>query len=362
VNGNLLTIIRTPRLWMAKRVWPDKIEPYSDAKHFDVETVTVSSLDDIEPLLRARLLNDCRAAVVRGALIYPTHNKHVRRLIHDKPGAAATFRDEPRYWCALDLEGIERPGFIDADDLEGCARIALSALPEEFQGVECLIQATASHGIKPDIRLRGWFWLDRAIDSATLKYWLSERAGIDWKSIGAVNPIYTAKPLFRGVADPVPDRLIRLPGKPLVPVPAVSPLPPPPPSPPLDVTLSKAMNSREAQWLANKLKQRIKSALAKLSAATSEKHYALRGAAVTLGGYQEQAGFSDADAEAWLLAALGPSQTPEKDRDTIRSGLAYGRSKPLLVTLPGWLRRQPETADKVRPNGSCPPAMSRPRG
>ena len=98
----------SPKLWLAKRIWPDRTEPYSLARHFDVTTIPVHCLADIRALLD-RLILDPRSCVVRGELIEPDLNKHVRRLLYPdgRTGDAATFRDVPRRWVALDMEGVQ---------------------------------------------------------------------------------------------------------------------------------------------------------------------------------------------------------------------------------------------------------------
>ena len=46
----------------------------------------------------------------------------------------------------------------------------MERLPSAFAEAEGIVQASAGHGIKPDIRLRLWFWLDRPITGAEAKF------------------------------------------------------------------------------------------------------------------------------------------------------------------------------------------------
>ncbi|MGD0109538.1 MAG: PriCT-2 domain-containing protein, partial [Rhodopila sp.] len=189
----------------------------------DVETVALRGLDDIANLLPG-LIGDPHACVIRGQLIDPGKTHHVRRLLH---GDAATFRDVPREWVALDIEGIERPADLPATDLAGCAAVALRKLPAAFTGARCIVQASAKHGVKPDIRLRLWFWLSRPVPGEELKSWLAGTPA-DPAVFGAVQPIFTAAPVFLGGAmDPLPARLAELPGQAVVAVPAPELLAPP---------------------------------------------------------------------------------------------------------------------------------------
>lgn len=69
-------------------------------------------------------------------------------------------------------------------------------------------------------------------------------------------------------------------------------------------------------------------------AAKGQRHPALRAAAVSLGGIQDQAGFSDAEAKRWLLDAIAEPASRRKDEDTIEWGLANGRSRPIELRAP----------------------------
>lgn len=224
-EGDALTVIRTPSLLLAKQVFPHKTVAYGNAKHFDVQTVPLRGLDDIGNLL-PRLIEDPHAAVIRGQLINPDKTHHVRRLLH---GEGATFYDVPHWWVALDIEGVVRPLDLPAADLARCAAVALCALPAEFTGVRCFVQASASHGVKPDIRLRLWFWLSRPTTGDELKRWMpAATTPADQSVYGAVQPIFTARPVFLGGAvDPLPHRLAELPGRAVVDVPAPELLAPP---------------------------------------------------------------------------------------------------------------------------------------
>jgi hypothetical protein len=65
------------------------------------------------------------------------------------------------------------------------------------------------------------------------------------------------------------------------------------------------------------------------------RHNARLAAARSIGGVAAEAGLSDAEAEEMLIAARPPEVEEEKERKTIRDGLAYGRAEPIdLNTLP----------------------------
>ena len=86
-------------------------------------------------------------------------------------------------------------------------------LPPEFHGIAAAATATSSSGLKGDTlaRLRLFFALDRPQSLDVLRRWArgAHAAGlpVDPAVIQAGQPIYTARPLFQGIADPVPPRL-----------------------------------------------------------------------------------------------------------------------------------------------------------
>ncbi len=119
------------------------------------------------------------------------------------------------------------PVGTDPRDLAACHRAVLPRLPPTFRSASAVVQATASHGVKAGARLRLWYWLSRATSGAELKAWL-RAAPVDHSVFGAAQQIYTAAPIIAcGVADPVPVRLLLVPGaRALVSVPAPATLRP----------------------------------------------------------------------------------------------------------------------------------------
>lgn len=230
-----MTILRAraPRV-LAKRVLADGgMVGFDRAKHFAMTTRPVTGLSDLAPLLRV-LLRMPDSCVVRGGLADPAPTGWVRRLVYpdQQTGDPATLKVEPRHWLALDFDApIPLPAGFDRTDLVGCSALALAALrlPTAFDGAACIVQATAGHGLKPGARLRLWYWLNRPLDRAALIAWLEPAIGrtpdgkplLDYSVFGAAQPIYTAAPIFEGGrADHLPERMVILPGRPAVEVPA----------------------------------------------------------------------------------------------------------------------------------------------
>lgn len=203
-------------------------QDYDRAKHLALNPVEAPDLDALHPLL-LDLLKRPDTCVLRGAIADPARVHGVRRLLHPDPktGDAATLLDVPRAWLALDLDGLPLPDGLDPHDLAACGRLARLALPDAFHGAGCVIGATAGHGFKPGARLRLWCFLTRPMIGAELKRWLGA-APVDQAVFSAAQAIYTAAPVFVGMTDPLPARLVRLDGAARVVVPHAAELAPPP--------------------------------------------------------------------------------------------------------------------------------------
>jgi hypothetical protein len=187
--------------------------PYASARTFDLYDEPLADLAALADLLHS-LLSCHDAAVVRGGILDPARTRRVRRLLHAdaETGDAPTLREVPRRWLALDVDGLDLPPGTDPRDLAACARAVLPHLPAEFRAARAVVTATASHGIKPGANLRLWYWLSRPASGAEVAQWL-RGAPVDASIFNAAQVIYTAAPLAEaGTADPLPCRLLTLPG------------------------------------------------------------------------------------------------------------------------------------------------------
>ncbi len=325
---------------LAKLIRADgTITDYDRARTYDLFAQPIADLDALDQLLH-RMLRRPDCCVVFGAIADPGRTRGVRRLAYPDPetGAEPTLRAAPHQWCALDMDGTERPDNVSASDIAACAAIAVQRLPAAFRDACCIAQATAGHGIKPGCRLRLWYWLDRATTGDELGYWLKDYP-VDFCTFRPAQPIYTAAPVFVGRSDHLRNRIVLRDGSPCVAVPTAESLKPPargalPPREDRELTSDEAID------------RFIDNALARVrAAADGQKHYRLRDIARLLGGIQEQAGFSDAEAVRWLLDAL-PNTV--KDRAaaerTVRWGLDNGRSAP--IELGRRERKEPSEAER----------------
>jgi hypothetical protein len=318
-------VLRSGRERLAKLVLPDgTMRGYSAGLFYDLRPQPVRGLDDLETLL-CRLITRPDCAVIRGKPIDPARCDNVRRLQYaDRDtGYPPTVRDVPRQWVALDMDAVTRPDSVPVADLEACGRLALALLPPSFAAAACIVQATGGHGFKPGARLRLWYWLERPITGAEAKRWL-RRVPLDTSVFGAVQPIYTARPvLSAGIADPCPLRLARLPGLAALPVPELSPPATVPTAP------ASALQTDGAADMLARVLFRLR------TASEGQRHYRLRAAAFTLGGLLEAGGISKRQAEEALLdavrAAGGAAIDDKNASKTIAWGLEHGAAKPLRI-------------------------------
>ena len=229
-----VTILRCARgLHLAKLVTQTEVLPYDSCRTFDAWTRHIAGLDALRDLLDDLIMMP-RYCIVRGQLIAGDEARAIRRLVYADPetGDTPTLRDVHRLWLALDVEGVERPADVSAADLKMCAALAVDRLPEEFRGARHVAQATATHGVRPGIRLRLWFWLSRPTGGTELRRWL-KGCPADPSIFSAGQPVYTAGPRFSdGLVDHLPERLVTIPGVNTVKVPSAADLAPPPAPPP----------------------------------------------------------------------------------------------------------------------------------
>jgi hypothetical protein len=214
-----ITVLRARGRRLAKVIRRETVSDYDSPRLFDLTEIAVDGIDHLEEDLR-RLLDQHDRCIVRGAIADPGRCRGVRRLLHADADDPPSLVDVPRRWLALDIDGLSRPADMPASDIPRCAEIAISRLPGEFHGGRCVAQGTANHGVKPGLRLRLWFWLNRPVGNPELKRWLAS-IPVDHSLFGAVQITYTARPIFQGRGDPLPSRMVTMPGEAQVIVPAL---------------------------------------------------------------------------------------------------------------------------------------------
>lgn len=210
----VLTVLHAPGRRLAKQIRQNgAVDGYEGAKHFHLTECPLSGLDELAEAL-IWLLPRPSYAVVRGAIADPARVSAVRRLIHPCPhtGEQPTLREAPRRWLALDLDSLPLPGDGNVRDLAGCGAHARLCLPIAFHGSRCIVAASGSHGVKPGMRLRLWFWLQRPLSGPECRRWL-RGFPVDPALFSPAQLTYTAGPVIEGgAADPLPCRLTLLSG------------------------------------------------------------------------------------------------------------------------------------------------------
>jgi hypothetical protein len=211
--SDFVTILTHSSLPLAKRWMPDgSVTPYGEGKHFKTQERPLDSIADLSALL-SKLEKAPRSCVIRGKYRGEEFSKATEP--EHKPGLAlrrlGVHDDAPHHWLLIDVDNFVP---IGADPvLEPIAAIAeyIGTLPEEFRSASYHWQLSNSAGLPKNrgtLKAHLWFWSETPYTSARLKAWAEVyEIEIDKSLFGAVQPHYTAAPIFTdGVADPVPAR------------------------------------------------------------------------------------------------------------------------------------------------------------
>ncbi|MEK4034113.1 VapE domain-containing protein [Methylocystis sp. IM2] len=187
---------------------------------YSARTIDVVSLDALEAELRL-LDKEPRCCFVAGAVAEGTDRSKMRRIKLEhkdkKTGEVhpPTLRDVPRRLLPLDVDSLDCPDGADPKDLNAAAAHIRAQLPSALRNAACIAQATSGHCIKPKLRFRMFFLMDRALTSTEIKAWLANvKAPVDLSIYQPQAVVYTAAPVFEDARhDPLPGgRIVRLDG------------------------------------------------------------------------------------------------------------------------------------------------------
>ena len=224
-----------PAPLLAKTIHWQSIQSYDAAYLYNARTAAAGSVEELAQVLRD-LTEERSSCVVRGALREGVRPTRVERRCH---GEGAALVEVPRAWTALDLDELYAPEAL-LDDIHEAACWVWAQLPAPFAGCAGVLQWTAGAFVdlfngmpgpgrtlavtkSLGLRARAWFVLDAPVESAAWRAWAREQraAGVklvDPSLFSAVQPHYTAAPIFHGRAPALFDdqRIAVMPGTPLV--------------------------------------------------------------------------------------------------------------------------------------------------
>jgi hypothetical protein len=186
------------------------IESYGRATWFGLQEHGVYGIDTLAELLTVLEGRQTRF-IIRGQPRSDVDYRRAQRRVRDRRNAdgsttPATIDPAARQWIALDLDRMACPDWLDPIfEPDHTVEYAVARLPAEFHDATCWWQFTASHGVKPGISLRLFFWADRPLSDSELKIWLAD-SPVDHAIFSPAQPIYVARPIFIGMPDPVPFR------------------------------------------------------------------------------------------------------------------------------------------------------------
>jgi hypothetical protein len=184
---------------------------YKGTKWWSGHECTVNSIDSLAELLE-EVSRDPYAMIVRGRIASGVDRARMRRRKTTRADGTGTIDETEHRWLLIDVDSLHADFDPVADPAATVAHV-LARLPEAFRGVTCWYQFTSGAGIKPGIRVRLAFWLDRPLGTNDLKLWLGAKADkirlypIDLSVFVCTHPIYVASPIIgEGAWDPLGGR------------------------------------------------------------------------------------------------------------------------------------------------------------
>lgn len=203
---------------LIKQITPEGTTPYPLVKNFTSHHFnfgkTQKGLEDF--------FNHLQSAAAAGMCL---HKGLLKRPLEDETRALLADRNAPTELLIIDIDGLQVPN--PGTDVKTIAEKFLLHLPDAFQNVSYIAQASASLGLKPDrVSLHLFFFLRNAVHPKTLKEWLkllNYETDIlaDQLSLSAngqsvsyvLDPslaensklVYLAPPKFVNIKDPIPN-------------------------------------------------------------------------------------------------------------------------------------------------------------
>lgn len=204
-SSDSLTVLASKGPLLTKRWTANGIQPYDRAKHFEVANVPVDDIKGLH-LALADLERVPTSCAIRGEWAGAGDWGNTQRTLE-------FFKERPRHWVCLDVDGWEMPIGKDlgAHAGEVVQDFVRHELPIEFHGASFHWQLSSSAG-KPGsehlLKAHLWFWLSEPRSGEELETWARAlQLPVDVTVFRTVQIHYTAAPIFDpGIADPIPVR------------------------------------------------------------------------------------------------------------------------------------------------------------
>ena len=184
--------------------------PYSTRKYYFPRNESVSSLNDLGKLIQQQE-NSPKECIIFGEQI-GTDKKVLRRKYGNEGGV---FEDKARHWVCVDIDDCPLPDWIDpAIDPKAGVRWVRALLPRPFRKTRVFFQYSSSQNIPEKLgnpppkiaKLHLFFWLDKTVTAKQWRSYFSQYKLVDCALYTVTQPYYIAKPIFKGMQDPMNTR------------------------------------------------------------------------------------------------------------------------------------------------------------
>jgi hypothetical protein len=180
-------------------------QPYGKAKYFGFAKRAYPTLEAFATALRSAALAKT-VFLIRGQLREGLFPKAANARIWKEGNPKRTLDGPDRSWGVFDLDGALVPEGLSFR--QQLLFVRDEALPAEFNNVRMVATATSSTRRKEGLRARLYFLLVAPLSNAVLERYtetLPPSLHFDGRVFEAGQPIYTARPVFYGLLNPVPQ-------------------------------------------------------------------------------------------------------------------------------------------------------------
>lgn len=300
-NITVALALRGKRLTKIVYPNPDHDVDYDHAYHYKFFNRDVYCLSDIFELVKY-LLGRPQCCVLRG--VCKDDTLPIQRRLKDE-----TIIEQPQNWYALD---VDKYGNSSGNLREDTKKVLLAL---NMPDVEAFAIPSSGYLRKPGIRIRLFLWNSVKINCATLKKHFEKSGVVDLALFSSIQPIYIARPIFRGFTDPCKILWTWISGeKQFTEI------------PPLytnyDNRREERYTTRQAQGKFNKLLREM------YDIKEGDRHNWLIYTAISLGKWIYQGALIEEDVveELYLATAIWRGNR-KKDMDTIVDGIQRGKRK-----------------------------------